>query len=295
MRKLAIFIIAAVMLFSLTACDGNTVNKITGADYPVTVWGVEIEGCPQKVICLSPAVTDIIFALGSDAQLIGVSDNCDNERGLDTFGSSALPETEKIIKSNAEIIIADENLSDEAKKEIGDSGIMVMIYPSVEEYSDIEKLYESVASIFSGYSTGGENAINTYERISKRITAVKSKTKNEKAVNAVILLNDGIAAPKCTLYDEMLTVAGGKSIAGKQYSINYAEIAKKNPQHIFCPADMVDSVKSDKTLAKTDAVKNGNVTAFSPLYFERYGENFALGVEIMASALHPDLVKSPIR
>ena len=129
MRKLVIFIIAAVMLFSLTACDGNTVNKITGADYPVTVWGVEIEGCPQKVICLSPAVTDIIIALGSDAQLIGVSDNCDNERGLDTFGSSALPETEKIIKSNADIVIADENLSDEAKKEIGESGIMVMIYP----------------------------------------------------------------------------------------------------------------------------------------------------------------------
>ena len=165
----------------------------------------------------------------------------------------------------------------------------------VYKYSDIEKLYESVASIFSGYSTGGENANNTFGRISKRINAVKSKTKDEKAVNAVILLNDGIAAPKGTLYDEMLTVAGGKNIAGKQYSINYAEIVKKNPQHIFCPADMVESVKSDKTLAKTDAVKNGNVTAFSPLYFERYGENFALGVEIMASALHPDLVKSPIR
>ena len=72
MRKLVIFIIAAVMLFSLTACDGNTVNKITGADYPVTVWGIEIKSCPQKVICLSPAVTDIVIALGSDAQLIGV-------------------------------------------------------------------------------------------------------------------------------------------------------------------------------------------------------------------------------
>lgn len=295
MRKLVVFIIAAVMLFSLTACDNNTMNKITGADYPVTVWGIEIESCPQKVICLSPAVTDIITALGSDAQLIGVSDNCDNQRGLETFGSSALPETKKIIKSNADIVIADENLSDEAKKEIGDSGIVVMIYPSVEKYSDIEKLYESVASIFSGYSTGGENAINTYERISKRITAVKSKTKNEKAVNTIILLDDGIAAPKGTLYDEMLTVAGGKNIAGNQYSVDYAEIAKKNPQHIFCPADMVDDIKNDKLLLKTDAVKNGNITAFSPLYFERYGENFALGVEIMASALHPDLIKSPIR
>ena len=295
MRKLVIFIIAAVMLFSLTACDGNTVNKITGADYPVTVWGVEIKSCPQKVICLSPAVTDIVIALGSDAQLIGVSDNCDNERGLDTFGSSALPETKKIIKSNADIVIADENLSDDAKKEIGDSGIIVMTYPSVKKYSDIEKLYESVASIFSGYSTGSENANNTYKRINKRINAVKSKTKNEKAVNTIILLDDGIAAPKGTLYDEMLTVAGGKNIAGNQYSVDYDEIAKKNPQHIFCPADMVDDIKNDKLLLKTDAVKNGNITAFSPLYFERYGENFALGVEIMASALHPDLIKSPIR
>ncbi|MBQ2815723.1 MAG: ABC transporter substrate-binding protein [Clostridia bacterium] len=295
MRKLIIFIITAMMTFSFTACKDNTMNKITGADYPITVWGVEIESCPQHIICLSPAVTDIITALGSDAQLIGVSDNCDNDRGLDTFGSSALPEIDKIIKSNAEIIIADKNLSDDAKNKITESGKSVMIYPAVEKYADIEKLYESVASIFSGYSTGSANAKNTFERISERIDTVKSKTKDEKAVNAIILLSDAVAAPKDTLYDEMLTIAGGKNIAGNSYSIDYAEIVKKNPEHIFCPADMVEDIKNDKVLSKIDAVKKGNITAFSPLYFERYGENFALGVEIMASALHPDSVKSPIR
>ena len=295
MRKLVIFIITAMMIFSFTACKDNTINKITGADYPITVWGIEIESCPQNVICLSPAITDIITTLGSDAQLVGVSDNCDNDRSLDTFGSSVLPDVDKIIKSNAEIIIADENLSDEAKNKIAESGKSVMIYPAVEKYADIEKLYESVASIFSGYSTGGENAKNTFERISKRIDTVKSKTKSEKAVNAVILLSDAVAAPKNTIYDEMLTIAGGKNIAGNSYSFDYAEIAKKNPQHIFCPTDMVEDIKNDKALSKIDAVKKGNITAFSPLYFERYGENFALGVEIMASALHPNSVKSPIR
>ncbi len=295
MQKLIVLIISAVMLISFSACEGNTMNKITGDDYPVTVWGVKIESCPQKIICLSPAVTDIITALGSDAQLIGVSVNCDNERGLDTFGSSALPETEKIIKSDAEIIIADESISDEAKKEITESGKSVIIYPAVSKYENIESLYESVATIFSGYSTGKANAENTFDRIDDRIEAIEEKVDEENKVNAIIFLGDGIVAPKGTIYDEILTLSGGKNIAGDGYGADYAEIAKKNPKHIFCPVDMVESIKSDKTLAKTDAVKNGKVTAFSPLYFERYGDNFALGVEIMAAALHPNLVKSPLR
>lgn len=295
MRKTAIIFTAIILVLSLGSCGGNAANKVTGADYPVTVYGEEIEKCPQKVICLSPAVTDVVIALGSDAQLIGVSDNCDNERELETYGSSAMPETDKIIASGAEIIISDGTIPDGDKKKIADSGKQVIITPTVTKYEDFSELYKSVASIFSGYTTGGNNAENTMKRIDKRVDAIKTKVSQAEAVSAVVLLSDGVAAPKGTLADQMLSFAGGKNISGDEYSIDYAEIIKADPEHIFCPADMVDEIKADKNLAQLKAVKNGNITALSPLYFERYGENVALGLEIMASSLHPDLVRSPLK
>lgn len=295
MRKFLSLFAAAAVALTLVSCGENTVNEITGSDYPVTVYGVEIKQCPQKVISLSPAVTDIVTALGSDAQLIGVSDNCDNERGLTVYGSSTMPETDKIATSDAQILIADSSIPDYAKKQITDAGKQIIITPAVSKYSELKPLYESIASIFSGYSTGKKNAENTFSRIDKRVSTVKAKTKESKTVSAVILLSDGIAAPSGTLADEMLTLAGGSNIAGDSYEIDYAEIIKANPEHIFCPAAMVEQIKSDKALSATRAVKNGNVTALSPLYFERYGENIALGVEILASSLHPEAVKSPIK
>ena len=295
MRKTAIIFTAIILILSFGSCGGNAVNKVTGADYPVTVYGEEIEKCPQKVICLSPAVTDVIIALGSDAQLIGVSDNCDNKRALKTFGSSAMPETDKIIASGAEIVISDGSIPDEDKKKITDSGKQVIITPTVTKYEDFSEFYKSVASIFSGYTTGKENADNTMKRIDKRVDAIKSKVSDAEAVSAVILLSDGVAAPKGTLADQMLSFAGGKNITGDRYAIDYADIIKADPDHIFCPADMVDESKADKNLAQLKAVKDGNITALSPFYFERYGENVALGLEIMASSLHPNLVRSPLK
>ncbi len=295
MRRLSAIIISAILLITIGGCSDNAVNKITGSDYPVTVYGIEIAECPQKVISLSPAITDVIITLGSDAQLIGVSDNCDNKRDLKVYGSSVLPDVDKIVASDAEIVIADGSLSDEAKKQISDSGKQILITPSISKYEELEELYKSIASVFSGYSTGKNNAENTFGRIDKRVTSIKNKVEESTPVSAVILLSDGIAAPKGSLADQMLKFAGGKNIASDQYSINYAEIVKANPKHIFCPSDMVDSIISDKALAEVDAIKNGKITALSPLYFERYGENIALSLEIMASSLHPDLVKSPLR
>lgn len=294
MRRLSAIFLAAVLFFTLTACGDNTVNKITGKDYPVIVYGVELDECPQKVICLSPAVTDVIYALGSDAQLIGVSDNCDNQRGLEVYGSGAMPDTDKIAASDAQIVICDSGIPDDAKKQITGSGKQVITTPAVYTYSQLKALYEAVASIFSGYSTGKSNAENTFNRIDKRVSAVKAKTEEGNKVSAIILLSDGIAAPKDSFADQMLGFAGGKNVAGDSYAIDYADIIKANPEHIFCPADMVDGILSDEALSDVTAVKNKNVTALSPLYFERYGENVALGLEIMASSLHPEAVKSPI-
>lgn len=294
MRKLLSVIAAATLMITLGSCDENTINNVTGGDYPVTVWGVEIAKCPQKVISLSPSVTDVIYTLGSDAQLCGVSENCNNSRGLATYGSSAMPDVDKIIASDAEYVLTDGSMPDSARKLLADEKKTLIITPVVTDYSELETFYESVASIFSGYSTGKSNAENTFARINERVQSVRKKV-GDKAADAVILLDAGIAAAKGTFADQMLTFAGGKNAAGDQYAMDFTAVAKADPEYIFCPADMVDTVKNDKILASTKAVKSGNVTALSPLYFERYGENIALGVEIMASAMHPDAVKSPLK
>ena len=85
-------IIAAVLALSmLCICSCSKKDEATiQNDYPVTVYGVTVDACPQRVVSLSPAATEIITALGSYAQLFGVSDNCTNVSGLAAFGTSVL-------------------------------------------------------------------------------------------------------------------------------------------------------------------------------------------------------------
>ena len=299
MRKLCACALTALTLlaaFSLSACskkkdDGGTVKN----DYPVTVGGVEIERCPQNVISLSPSITDIIYTLGSDAQLIGVSDQCLPEKELPRFGSAALPDTDAILGSGADLVLAAEALPSGDRQRLADKGIPVVTVPAGASYDELPEQYAAVARAMSGAVTGEKNAQNTFSRVDGRIKTVKNTLKG-KATPAALLLGNGIVATPDTFAGEMLAFAGGRNAAqdGKNYELSYEKLAKANPAAIFCPAELTDAVRADKYLKETDAVKAGRVYAVSPYYFERPGENLALGVELMAAHLYPELIKMPV-
>ena len=98
MKKIISILLAALMAAGLlTSCgDGDGGVTIEGRDdFPATVAGVEIKSAPQSVICLSQSITEIIYELGSYAQLYGVSNDCDYPEEAaqkEKMGTAANPE-----------------------------------------------------------------------------------------------------------------------------------------------------------------------------------------------------------
>ncbi len=257
MKRLFAIILVALMLCgcSATKGDGDSSNPLT--DYPATAFDITVKKCPQKIISLSPEVTDIIFALGSDAQLIGLSKDCVSEKELARYGTSAMPDIEAIKGAKPDLVFVTNYAYEDDIRVLEDAKIKVAKVKSANQYPDLASLYNDVAVLISGEITGTRNAANTFNNIDGKIKSASNS--NSKKVKAAIFVNDTVTLEKGCVSAELVKLAGIDTLI----SGNDSEIIKSKPDLILCPIG-----SSEAFITRFGEIK---VKEFDPSLLDRRG------------------------
>lgn len=126
--------------------------------FPVTVGGIELESAAERVVSLSPAVTEIIAELGFSDRLCGISVYCDYpEITTETVGSSENPDIEKIISLEPDAVFTLTGLSERDIYTLNAAGIAVPELSAPRSLEDYSGLYRDIAAAFYGRElTGSE-------------------------------------------------------------------------------------------------------------------------------------------
>lgn len=273
MRRIIAFMISALMMLTaFCGCDGDleATSSLPTVDYPVTAFDKTISACPQRVVSLSPAVTDIITELGSDAQLAGVSDFCRTDREIERCGTSLEPNIEGIKALSADLVFTTTAITDDDRASIEALGAVVIPVRAAGDYTELLSLYKQVASAVSGGITGPRNASNTFDRLDAELKSVADKKKGK--VSVAVYFSSTMLIPSGCLADDLITLAGGKNIAKTEGEADDAIKAKK-PQVILCPPELVDSFK--------ERFADIRVEGFDVSLLESHGGKIADAVEQM--------------
>ena len=257
MKRLFAILIVALILCGCTANKGDGTSSQPLTDYPATAFDITVKKCPQKVISLSPEVTDIIFALGSDAQLIGVSKDCVSEKELSRYGTSAMPDIEGIKAAKPDLVFVTNYAYEDDVRVLEDAKIKVAQVKSATEYVGLGNIYNDVAVLMSGEITGTRNAANTFKNIDGKIKSAANS--NNKKVKAAIFVNDTVTLEKGCLSAELVKLAGIDTLIGGSDS----QIIKAKPQIILCPTG-----SSEAFTARFGEIK---VKEFDPSLLDRRG------------------------
>ena len=279
------------MSFTFTSCkikpgEGSSYLSINiPKDYPVEIGSVTITKCPQKVISLSPSLTEIIFSLGSDSQLFGVSDYCDFPEKtslLKKFGTSNNPKTDEIIAEKPDAVLTDNSGGGLADR-LSSHGIPVVVIEGAATIVLLKQVYIDVGTVMSGINAGEKNAVNTFERIEEKLIKISGKSKNKPEVKAALILSfpEAIATGN-TMIGSLLKYTGAKNVAenASNYDFGIDKLIAADPDYIFCDARDVEKIKT--ALPNTAAVKNGKVIPVDIPVLERGGDRIVGVVEKMA-------------
>lgn len=312
-RLSSVGVLSLLLLAACTEEEANTVEKETTTQqsaettdnqtsFPVTVTDslnkeITLENAPKRIISLTPSNTEILFGLGLDEEIIGVSDN-------DTYPEEALTKEkvggmefnlEQLISLQPDLIVAHESglysFNEEAIAQLEAVGIPVFV---VKNAATFEETYTTIEQI--GQLTGkSKEAADIIASIQKGIQDIEVKVADleEKSVFIVVGTEpDLYATGKETFMDEMLQVLNVENavpeLGWPMYSAE--QFVKSNPDAIIVTYEEdVDAIVNNPAYAEMDAIKNGNVHVVDGDTTSRQGPRIVEGIESLGEAIYPEV------
>lgn len=283
------------------ATSSDSVVEGAGGDYPVTLLDslgreVTITEEPDKVISLSPAITEILFAIGAEDKIAGVTDYCEyppEALEKNKVGGFEDPNMELIIELEPDIIFVAAGIQEELVQQFDKLGIEVVVL-------DAEKVKDVLNNIeLAGIAVGNtEEAQQLVADLEARINAVQEKVvqaSHQPTVFFEVWDDPLMTAGPGSFIDDLISMAGGQNVAYdavKRYAEFSIEVLLERDPDVYLIQDHAhqpEDVMARPGFQGLTAVQNGRVAAVKDDWVTLPGPRIVDGLEAIARVLHPDL------
>ena len=250
----------------------------------------------QRVVSLAPSVTETLFALGFGDRLVGVTTSCDypaEALKISKIGGFMSPSLETIVDKRPGLVIGVSSATDPAKaREMERLGLKVTLI-SLATVNDILNSIKSIARLL-GSPDAGEKLVR---KITLQMDQVKARVAPAAPRSALLLvgLRPLIAVGGKNFIDELISLAGGKNIAGDaaQPWLNLPDeyVVAKAPQVIIeagMGSERDQAAKHWADLKSIPAVQQGRVYRYPSDKILRPGPRIGEGLDEIARLLHPE-------
>ena len=260
----------------------------------------------QRIVSLAPSNTEVLFAVGAGAQLVGRDSYSDYpaeaKNVADIGGGFSALNMEVILSKKPDLVLASPLTPPEQIADLDKAGLTVYVLPNPKTF---DELYANLQLV--GKITGHENAAGSLvESLQARVRAVVSKVAILSARPTVYYELDATdpSAPYTsgpdTFVDLLIRTAGGENFGGNLkgdwVQISVEEVLAKQPDMIVLGDNTYGGVTPEQVKARPgwdalNAVKQGKIFTFDDNTVSRPGPRLVDGLEAMAKLLHPDLFK----
>jgi iron complex transport system substrate-binding protein len=276
--------------------------------YPLTITDdegtkVEIAREPQKIVSLTPATTETLFALGVGDRIVG--------KGSDFFlyppAASAIPDVqafdgtevkvdvEKIVQMAPDVVFAGGNFGTppddiERLRSLG-LPVVVVYAPTIQKVlDDIDLIGQSVGK--------ADEAKAVADQMQAGFDAVSASVKDLPHPRVFYELDatGAFYGPADESFlAEMIQLAGAEPVttgSKDKFDIPVERLVSQDPEVILL-ADGQFGVTKEQVAARPGwnvmtAVKNGDIRPIDDQTVTRPGPRLALGLQLLAKTIHPD-------
>ncbi len=285
------------LLLSATACLPEPLPGTFVDDLGRTV---NIEKVPQRIISLAPSNTEILFALGLEGKLVGVTEFCnypEAAKAKPKIGGFATVDIERVVSLEPDLVLATSIHEGTVIPALEEVGLTVLALAP----KTLDGVLANITLV--GEITGkSREATRLVASLEKRIKTITNKTEalTEAERPSVLYLtwHDPLwTAGSGTLQDDLINKAGGENIAHEltgHKTIDLETVIARNPQVIIVLTGHGEAkdlpfyyVKNDPILGATEAVMAGRVYRIDADIFARPTPRMVDGLEQLAGLIHP--------
>ena len=256
---------------------------------------VYLAKAPSRIISLAPSVTEILFAIGAGAQVVGVTQFCDfpAEATQKAKVGYVNPNLESLVALEPDLIVApQEFLKPDLIGKLEQLKIPVFILAD-----------RTVEDVFAHIQTLGRMLDRSTEAtalgmdLRQHIARIKARTQNAVPVRVLYVLNSEplITVGPGSFIDQLIGLAGGVNVAAKSATayprLSMEVVLQENPDILIFPTGEAEGISASEQQswgkwATLAAVKRNNLRQIPADLLNRPGPRIGKALELLADLLH---------
>ena len=254
---------------------------------------VELPDDPQRIVSLVPSVTEILFALGLEERIVGVTNFCnypEQARSKPQMGDYAAPGLETILLQRPDLVfVSADSATPAGLAKMERLGLAVyVVYPKgLRETLDMIRALGQV----TGEIEAGKRLAQRLSDTLKEVSAAIDGRKRPSVLFCVMAQPLTVAGPE-TLVGDLIQAAGGDNVVpaglNRYPTWSHEALLVADPEVIIVSPhpgtpNPIDLFAEWKELS---AVSSQRVVSVNPDWVHRPGPRLPLGLSELAEAFH---------
>jgi len=260
---------------------------------------VSVPDNPQRLVALAPSITEIIFALGQEARLQGVTQFSDYPaaaRSLPKIGSYIHLDLERIMALRPDLCIG---IKDGNPKYAVDRLTELGIPVYVVDPRNLAGLMQSIREIgeLLGASDQAQRLVADMQRRLDQIKALVTKHPDRPKVFLQIGISPIVSAGSNTFLDELISRAGGQNLAAGAEAyprFSKEQVLALQPEIIIITSmtrgGAFEQIKAEwSQWPHLPAAQNQRIFVVDSDIFDRPSPRMIKALEVLFGLIHPEL------
>lgn len=293
------FALVLVLCFALGV--GQFVDQAEASAFPMTITDrlgrkLEINSVPEKIVTLTPSVTESVYALGAGDQIVGVSSYSDYPEAAaekPVVGNAFQLNFEQILLLEPDLIIGDAQLVQNHMAKLEELGLPVLAI----DPANLQEVMEDLLLI--GRAIDQEDVARQVVReMQAKIDLVTKMVKGIPEEDRPLVFVEVWDEPLMTcgpgsFMQELIELAGGENLAADagdawvEYSSE--QVLMKDPDVILLTRPYAQEVMARVAWQQVRAVVTDNVIEVDADPFVRTTPRLADTLVDLANILHPEI------
>ncbi len=258
-----------------------------------------------RVVSLSPELTEILFAAGAGAAVVGNTTYCNYPAAavsvtkIGGFSAKTIS-VEAIVALRPDLVVGNLSAHGQLAAQLERAGLRFAALPT----TDFASVFSTIELI--GRLAGDEKqATALVASMKARIAAVKAKTDTVSADRRPIVFWETwdeplMSAGPNTFTGQIIEAAGGRNCFADSTAdwpvVSFEAVLARNPDYIMAAESHGEALTQERLAKRTGwttlkAVKAGRVVFLDGDIVARAGPRFVEALELMAKVLYPELFK----
>lgn len=267
--------------------------------YPVTVRGAgdrqtTVASRPRRIVALDPGSAELLEALGTGGQLVGVPAAVRNQgQAAQVVSRTGQVDVDAVVRLRPDLVVATAGVDQlDTALAVRQAGAALYVQPD----SSVDDVLRGTIEL--GFLVGEPvRARQAAARVRAEVERVEAEVAGEPEVSVFVDTGFFITIPAHSLLGDLIRRARGESVAGQTPGpepFPLARLRRLDPDVYLATSEShrtLRQLRADPRTARLSAVRDGRFAVLPSDLVLRPGPRVGQALERIARALHPDALE----